>query len=98
MGSLRPSVTADHILFALSLCVIAMIAATIPRSAVDPLLTVDQDCALFYGTSGPEAERDCRANMLRSQLMRMPGGALIQGATGSSGHTGRRTLSKSSGV
>ena len=62
-------IKADHVLTVLSLIVLMMMTAPIAYRGSEPRLLVKHDCALFYGPIGPEAERDCRLNMLKSHSL-----------------------------
>jgi len=62
-------IKADHVLTFLSVLVLTMMVAGISYRASDPRYVVRHDCALFYGPSGPEAERDCRLKMFQSHSL-----------------------------
>ena len=66
---MRHALKADHILTALSLIVLLLIATDLAPSASHARQAVNYDCALFYGPLGPDAERDCRLKLTSSRLL-----------------------------
>lgn len=60
---------ADHVLMILGLLIIAMVATQTVWHRSSAQAMVGHNCALFYGSLGTGAERQCRIKMLQQHSL-----------------------------